>query len=634
MILFSSKYIEIKNTTIHYLLKHVKLENKNSFEDLVDTVMPKHLKREQFEKCENTFNNLLSWTNDKFYHILDSFSKLALYHFIKETNIYETLKDDKMYQKEIEKKLKSYKLEKKQIFKKLYNEEWYLEIFSNDKYLINFEKDLSNNKIEKYLKENPNLITIYQDILPNKIKKNFVPNNSLYQSINEFLKLLQEQIDKGDLANLFWVNESPASEREIQETLQCFIDAYFYKEEIDINRESQYGNGKIDFKFYKNSEEIVIIELKKASSSYLKQGYESQLIKYMKASHCKKAYYIVLVFNDKDMEKARNLIKSREDTEEYHEYIEILILDLRINKTVMINHNESTYKKIDKNLNNYFKIIYKINALSNHNEILLYLKTLKNNFEKIHNYEYKLEYIEKLHKLASDNKDYRLSFLDEDSFYNIYKEDSLRKIVLDIMSSIKNEKDFNKDIKNLINYIETLKHPCNPERITKEEIIEIYKLIKKKNNYIYNLLRKIKLNIYIINEESKEYNTCVIPSINCNEYKIVCTYMKEDSPTNSGYPIYTFIYNIGLILLWSLNKDYQDILQKFITAMRPYTNGLNTSSIDAQTLFADSFFMYLVNETKYNKNNPFKNVDRIIYDKLKLYFDNLLESEVSKDVNI
>lgn len=202
------------------------------------------------------------------------------------------------------------------------------------------------------------------------------------------------------------------------------------------------------------------------------------------------------------------------------------------------------------------------------------------------------------------------------------------------MSSIKNDKDFNKDIKDLINYIETLKYPSNPERITKEEIIEIFKLIKKKNNYLYNLLRKIKLNIYIINEESKEYNTCVIPSINCNEYKIVCTYMKEDSPTNSGYPIYTFIYNIGLILLWSLNNNYQDILQKFITAMRPYTNGLKTSSIDAQTLFADSFFMYLVNETKYNKNNPFKNVDQIIYDKLKLYFDNLLESEVSKDVNI
>jgi len=40
-----------------------------------------------------------------------------------------------------------------------------------------------------------------------------------------------------------------------------------------------------------------------------------------------------------------------------------------------------TYK-IDKNINNYFKIIYKINALSNHNEILLYLKTLKNNLKE------------------------------------------------------------------------------------------------------------------------------------------------------------------------------------------------------------------------------------------------------------
>lgn len=634
MILFSSKYIEIKNTTVHYLLKHAKLRNKDSFEELVDTVMPKHIKREQYEKCEETFTNLLNWTNDKFYHILDSFSKLVLYQFLKETNYYELLKNDRIYQKEIENELKSYKLEKKQILKKLYNKEWYLEIFSNDRYLINFEKDLNCNKVEKYLEDNPNLITIYQDILPSKMKRKFIINNNLYQNVNEFLKFLQEQIDKGDLANLFWINENPSSEPEIQETLQCIIDAYFYKEEIDINRESQYGNGKIDFKFYKNRDEIVIIELKKASSSHLKQGFESQLVKYMKASHCKKAYYVVLVFNDKDMEKASELIKSREDTEEYHEYIEILILDLRINKTVTINHNESIYKKIDKNINNYFKIIYKINNLSNHSEILLYLKKLKNNFEKINNYECKLEYIKKLHKLTTDDKDYRLNFLDEDNFYNIYKEEALRKLIIHIMSSILNEKDFNKEINDLIHYIETLKYPSNIERITEKEIIEIFKFIKKRNYSVYNILKKLKIEIYIVNEESSEYNTHTIPSTSYNNYKIVCTYMKEESPLNEGYPIYTFIYNIGLILLWDLNKEYQDILQDFIAAMQPYTNSLNINSLDLPILFANSFFMYLVDGTKYNKYNPFKKVDRVIYNKLKLYFDNLLERKVKKDVNI
>lgn len=62
------------------------------------------------------------------------------------------------------------------------------------------------------------------------------------------------------------------------------MDAYFHNKYIEITREAMLGNGKVDFKLYRSSseDEKILIEVKRASSSYLKKGYEKQLTDYMK----------------------------------------------------------------------------------------------------------------------------------------------------------------------------------------------------------------------------------------------------------------------------------------------------------------------------------------------------------------
>ncbi|KPU45770.1 hypothetical protein OXPF_10050 [Oxobacter pfennigii] len=78
------------------------------------------------------------------------------------------------------------------------------------------------------------------------------------------------------------------------------MDAYFYNQEIDITREALLGNGKVDFKLYrnKNEGEKILIEIKRASSSYLKKGYEKQLADYMLSTNYKNAFYLIACFTD------------------------------------------------------------------------------------------------------------------------------------------------------------------------------------------------------------------------------------------------------------------------------------------------------------------------------------------------
>lgn len=630
MILFETKYIEIKNIAIHYLLKY-SFNETDDINDLVDNIVPKYLRREQFDKCKQTFINLLNWTSDKYYHRLDSLSKIVLYYFLKENNNIDKLRYFKKFQNEITKKIEKHQLEKDDILENLYNINWYLEIFANEFLIVNIEALYKNKQLKNYLQENSGLAQIYLDILPKSIQDEFKTTDNLYQRIEKLLEYLQENIINGSLTSLFWNKSGPLKEEKIQDVLKCIMDAYFYKVDVDINREVLYGTGKIDFKFYKNLEEIIIMELKKANSSHLKSGFEVQLVKYMKATHCKRAYYIILCFDDKDIDTARNFMKSRKNTNEYHEYIEVIIFDLRKKVKPIKKHNESIMNSTEKEISKYFRLIPKIKELDDNEEILKYMLKVCNNFRKLSNEDEQNEYIRKIHKIAtSDNfrSLYWFDFLDEEKFFVIFENSSLKKLVMSLMADILSKHSFNEKMSDIINYLDTLIPYQNPERISSDDISEIFKFIKKRSSLFYEILKTVQLDIYLLDLASIEFNSTVIPYSNCKNFKIICTHMQSDTPQNEGYPIYIFIYLLGVILNWVAENHFSNILEEFLEEMKPYTNGLSSSSLDARILFADSFAMYLVKDTKYDKFNPYRNVDTKIYDMLKVYFDDLLERMV------
>lgn len=75
-----------------------------------------------------------------------------------------------------------------------------------------------------------------------------------------------------------------------------------------------------------------MIEVKRANSSYLKKGYENQLTKYMYASNCKNAFYLIACFTDSEYNTAYKFIRENVYTDEIQMYINIAILDLRKRK--------------------------------------------------------------------------------------------------------------------------------------------------------------------------------------------------------------------------------------------------------------------------------------------------------------
>ncbi len=115
--------------------------------------------------------------------------------------------------------------------------------------LINSRK-LGNTNLEEYLGIN---IDFYYDILPLDIQNEYKSSHiTLSGEVSGMLNYIEHRIKFGSLYKLFWENDTPILEERIQLILENIMDAYFYNQEIDITREALLGNGKVDFKLYRN----------------------------------------------------------------------------------------------------------------------------------------------------------------------------------------------------------------------------------------------------------------------------------------------------------------------------------------------------------------------------------------------
>ena len=421
------------------------------------------------------------------------------------------------------------------------------------------------------------------------------------------------------------------SELEIQEVLICLFNAYFYKIDIDINRETVIGNGKIDFKFYRHQDEMILFEIKKASNKNLKFGYEEQLTDYMKACRCQYAYYIILCFNNKDISVAKKLVEEIKNNT-YHYNVHTIIFDLRKRNITITNHNESIFnKQIPHIVDSYFDHISKILTLTTSSECIDYLEKLLINYKNIDIENIKHDYISKVHEISTfyRESDFCLTNLfDEEQFYTIYEKDAVRRLVLNLLNDIQNESNFFKKVSEILDLLKKFSYIKYNERISKHEIIEIFKYLKKEKTMFYKIIKSKKLVIYLLDETSNESNSSVIPTLNITGYLILCSNMRKKE--KKGYAIYVFFFLLGQILNWTISKSHGVVPDSFLIAMLPYTKALKKNDPDACILFADSVAMYLMHDSKYDEYNPFLKVDNVVYQKIKIYFDKLLEEEVAK----
>lgn len=318
--------------------------------DMIEDLLPKYLYREQYHKCVKVFEELFLWTADSFYHDMSAFHEVILYEFI---NYMSELQEDIFNFKEIyfdeecrslisEAAQRDYEDDGNEQSLEECNESYYNVSYYADSLFIDTDftfldliynnHKLNNNLIEEILGNN---IDYYFELLPLDIQEKFKTEHiTLTGEVFSLLRYIEHRIVHGNLYKLFWEHDEPIKEDRIQLILENIMDAYFYNQDIEIIREAVLGDGKVDFKIYKNNQEDekVLVEVKRASSSYLKKGYEKQLTSYMQTSKYKNAFYLVACFTDDDYEKTVGFICENVYTDTIQLYINISILDLRKRK--------------------------------------------------------------------------------------------------------------------------------------------------------------------------------------------------------------------------------------------------------------------------------------------------------------
>lgn len=350
MLIFQTKYQMLYNYIIHNFLLVEVFNEDIDLGDIIEELLPKYLYREQYRKCVKVFEELFLWTEDSFYHEMSAFHEIILYKFI---NYMSELQEDLPNFKEIyfdkecnrlisEAAARDYEEGNNNQSLEQCKEFYYDVFYYTDSLFVDTDftfLDLIYNNLkygDSLIAERLGInIDFYFEILPLDIQEQFKTGHiTLTDEVSSLLRYIEHRIVHGNLYRLFWEHDEPVKEERIHLILENIIDAYFYNQDVEITREAVVGDGKVDFKIYRNGQEgeKILVEVKRASSTYLKKGYEKQLTSYMKTSKYKNAFYLVACFTDDDYEKTVRFISENVYTDTIQLYINISILDLRKRK--------------------------------------------------------------------------------------------------------------------------------------------------------------------------------------------------------------------------------------------------------------------------------------------------------------
>ncbi|CAM3951402.1 hypothetical protein [Alkalicoccus chagannorensis] len=154
------------------------------------------------------------------------------------------------------------------------------------------------------------------------------------RELADFVKMLIEEFDNFIVHNsgykLLWNDhpKKPKKEEASQLLFHGLMKEHCKANEIDISREVNSGRGPVDFKFSNGYSGRVLIEVKRASSSKIKQGLLEQLPQYLKTEDINIGYYVVILQDEKEFEKVKGLRSAAKELgDKLNKYIEVFIID-------------------------------------------------------------------------------------------------------------------------------------------------------------------------------------------------------------------------------------------------------------------------------------------------------------------
>lgn len=108
---------------------------------------------------------------------------------------------------------------------------------------------------------------------------------------------------------LLWNDNTltPKNEGAAQVTFLGVIKHYCIEKNIDVSREANIGRGPVDFKLSAGYRARALIEVKKANNSKFWSGLSSQLPTYLEAEEVSYGCFLVICYNDKDLERIQGI---------------------------------------------------------------------------------------------------------------------------------------------------------------------------------------------------------------------------------------------------------------------------------------------------------------------------------------
>jgi hypothetical protein len=127
-------------------------------------------------------------------------------------------------------------------------------------------------------------------------------------SISDLVSAFKHFVEENAGWKLMWNDDgSPKGENAAQLLFLGIVKHYCAAQNIDISKEANIGRGPVDFKASHGHAMRALLELKLAKNTKFWNGLSKQLPTYQKAEGIRDGHFIVIVFNQKDLERLKDI---------------------------------------------------------------------------------------------------------------------------------------------------------------------------------------------------------------------------------------------------------------------------------------------------------------------------------------
>ena len=136
----------------------------------------------------------------------------------------------------------------------------------------------------------------------------FITEAEFAQSLDSLMEEFRNFVENNRGWSLLWnENRTPKAEEAAQLLFLGIVKHYCKANNIDISREANIGRGPVDFKASQGHQFRALFELKLAKNTRFWSGLERQLPKYQQAEGIAIGYFIVIIYNEKDLERLADI---------------------------------------------------------------------------------------------------------------------------------------------------------------------------------------------------------------------------------------------------------------------------------------------------------------------------------------